>query len=173
MMKREGTATLTARPATHEDAAAITEIYNQGIEDRIATFETEPRSAADIASWFEHAHAFVSVALPSGEVVGYAVAHPYSDRCCYNGIGEFSVYVRRSHRGRGVGQVAMEALIEAARADGLWKLMSRIFPENRASLSLMARMGFEQIGVHRNHGKLEGVWKDCVVVERLIPENID
>jgi L-amino acid N-acyltransferase YncA len=109
----------------------------------------------------------------AGEVVGYAVAHPYSDRGCYRGIGEFSVYVRRSHRGRGVGQVAMAALIDAARADGLWKLTSRVFPENRASLALMARMGFEEIGVHRNHGKLDGVWKDCVIVERLIPENID
>jgi len=55
----------------------------------------------------------------------------------------------------------------------LWKLMSRIFPENRASLGLMARMGFKEIGVHRNHGKLEGVWKDCVIVELLIPENLD
>jgi len=166
-------ATLNVRPARLGDAAAISEIYNQGIEDRIATFETEPRSVADIEPWFESAHGFVSVEAPSGEVVGYAVAHPYSDRCCYRGIGEFSVYVRRSHRGRGVGQVAMAALIEAARADGLWKLMSRIFPENRASLGLMARMGFEEIGVHRNHGKLDGVWKDCVIVERLIVENID
>ncbi|MEJ0066902.1 MAG: N-acetyltransferase family protein [Caulobacteraceae bacterium] len=129
-----------ARPALREDAAAIVAIYNQGIEDRIATFETEPRTIADIMPWFEHAHAFVSVAQSTGEVVGYAVAHPYSDRCCYRGIGEFSVYVRRSHRGRGVGQAAMAALIAASRADGLWKLMSRVFPENRASLSLMARM---------------------------------
>jgi len=166
-------ASLTARPAQREDAAAITEIYNQGIEDRIATFETEPRSVADIMPWFDHAHGFVSVTDASGDVVGYAVAHPYSDRCCYRGIGEFSVYVRRSHRGRGVGQVAMAALIEASRADGLWKLISRIFPENRASLSLMARMGFKQLGVHEKHGKLDGVWKDCVIVERLIPENID
>ncbi len=164
---------LRARPALRADAAAITEIYNQGIEDRIATFETEPRSAADIEPWFEHAHAFVSVVDPADEVVGYAVAHRYSDRCCYRGIGEFSVYVRRSHRGRSVGQVAMAALIDAAREGGLWKLTSRVFPENRASLGLMARMGFEEIGVHRNHGKLEGVWKDCVIVERLIEENID
>lgn len=164
---------LDARPARLDDAPAITEIYNQGIEDRIATFETEPRSIADIEPWFEHAYAFVSVIDPGGDVAGYAVAHPYSDRRCYRGIGEFSVYVRRSHRGRGVGQAAMAALIDAARADGLWKLTSRVFPENRASLALMARMGFEEIGVHRNHGKLEGVWKDCVIVERLIPENID
>lgn len=163
---------LTSRPARREDGPAITEIYNQGIEDRIATFETEPRDVADIEPWFDHAHAFVSVTEPSGEVVGYAVAHPYSDRCCYQGIGEFSVYVRRSHRGRGVGRLAMAALIDASRAGGLWKLMSRIFPENRASLSLMARMGFKEIGVHEKHGKLEGVWKDCVIVEMLLPENI-
>jgi L-amino acid N-acyltransferase YncA len=164
---------LAARPARRDDAAAVTEIYNQGIEDRIATFETEPRSVPDIMPWFDHAHGFVSVIEPSGDVVGYAVAHSYSDRCCYRGIGEFSVYVRRSHRGRGVGQIAMAALIDAARADGLWKLMSRIFPENRASLGLMARMGFKEIGTHQKHGKLEGVWKDCVIVELLIPENID
>jgi len=67
----------------------------------------------------------------------------------------------------------MAALIDAARADGLWKLMSRVFPENRASLGLMARTGFKEIGVHQKHGKLEGMWKDCVIVELLIPENID
>jgi len=164
---------LSARAARREDAAAITEIYNQGIEDRMATFETEPRAVNDILPWFDEAHAFVSVTDAAGEVVGYAVAHPYSDRCCYRGIGEFSVYVRRPDRGRGVGQVAMDALIEASRADGLWKLLSRVFPENRASLSLMSRMGFKEIGVHEKHGKLEGVWKDCVIVEFLIPENVD
>ena len=92
---------LSMRPARREDAAAIVEIYNQGIEDRVATFETEPRAVADIDPWFEHAHAFVTVVDAAGEVAGYAVAHPYADRCCYRGIGEFSVYVRRSHRAVG------------------------------------------------------------------------
>ncbi len=164
---------LSARPARREDAPAITEIYNEGIEDRIATFETELRTVADIEPWFDHALGFVSVTDAAGEIAGYAVAHPYSDRPCYRGIGAFSVYVRRSHRGRGVGQLAMAALIDASRAGGLWKLYSRIFPENRASLALMTRMGFKEIGVHRKHGKLEGVWKDCVNVELLIHENID
>jgi phosphinothricin acetyltransferase len=173
MEKSIAIAAFTARPSRREDAAAITEIYNQGIEDRIATFETEPRAISDIMPWFDQAQGFFSVIEPSGKLVGYAVAHPYSDRCCYRGVGEFSVYVRRSHRGRGVGQIAIAALIEAARAEGLWKLMSRIFPENRASLSLLRRMGFKEIGVHEKHGKLEGVWKDCVIVELLIPENID
>jgi phosphinothricin acetyltransferase len=164
---------LRARPALREDAPAITAIYNQGIEDRIATFETEPREVSDILPWFDQALAFVSVTDEADEIVGYAVAHPYSERPCYRGIGAFSVYVRRSSRGRGVGQVAMAALIDASRSAGLWKLYSRVFPENRASLSLMARMAFDEIGVHRKHGKLDGMWKDCVNVELLIPENID
>jgi L-amino acid N-acyltransferase YncA len=164
---------LTPRPARRDDAAAITEIYNQGIEDRIATFETEPRSVADVLAWFDHAPAFVAVEDAAGEVAGYAVAHPYSDRCCYQGIGEFSVYVRRSHRGQGVGAVAMTALIEAAREAKLWKLLSRVFPENRASLGLMAAMGFKELGLHEKHGKLDGIWRDVVLIERLIPENID
>ena len=163
---------LKARPAERRDAAAVAEIYSEGIEDRIATFETEPRSPSDIEPWFESAYAFVSVETQAGEVVGYAVAHAYADRCCYRGIGEFSVYVRRHWRGRGVGAVAMTALIDAAREEGLWKLLSRVFPENRSSLALMARMGFDEIGVHRKHGKLDGEWRDCVIVERLIEENV-
>lgn len=166
-------AELKVRPARREDAAAIAEIYNQGIEDRIATFETEPRAVADIEAWFDTALSIVVVEDVTGAVAGYAVAHPYADRCCYRGIGEFSVYVRRSHRGQGVGATAMTALVEAARERGLWKLLSRVFPENRASLALMARMGFDEIGVHRKHGKLDGVWMDTVIVERLIPENLD
>jgi L-amino acid N-acyltransferase YncA len=111
----------------------------------------------------------VAVEDPTGRVVAYAVAHPYADRCCYRGIGEFSVYVARDER---AGRVAMAGLIEASREAGLWKLISRVFPENRASLKLMAGSGFEEIGVHKSHGKLEGTWKDCVIVERLIPENM-
>ena len=164
--------TFKARPARRLDAPAIVEIYNEGIEDRVATFETELRSVAQIEDWFETAHALVAVTDGSGQVVGYAVAHPYSDRCCYQGIGEFSVYVRRSHRGLGVGRTAMAALIEASREKGLWKLLSRVFPENRASLTLMARAGFKAIGVHEKHGKLDGVWRDTVIVERVIPENL-
>jgi L-amino acid N-acyltransferase YncA len=162
-----------ARPAVAGDALAVAEIYTQGIEDRVATFETEPRTAADIEPWFETANTFVTVVDSTNDIVGYAVAHPYADRCCYRGIAEFSVYVRRSHRGRGVGRVAMEALIAAAKDAKLWKLLSRVFPENRASLGLLERMGFTQIGIHSKHGKLDGAWRDVVIVERLIPENID
>ena len=162
------------RPATLADAPAVTAIYNQGIADRVGTFETEPRDVRDIEAWFPHAKAFVVVEDGAGgPVLGYAVAHPYADRCCYAGIGEFSVYVAREARGRGVGRAAMAALNDASRKAGLWKLLSRVFPENRANLNLMAWSGFSEIGVHRKHGKLDGVWRDCVIVEQVFPENLD
>ncbi len=161
------------RPARPADATAIAEIYSEGIEDRIATFETEPRRASDIDPWFNTALVIVAVVDEDDWLVGYAVAHPYSSRHWYRGIGEFSVYVRRSHRAAGVGAVAMQGLIDAARERGMWKLISRVFPDNRASLALMARCGFRELGLHEKHGQLEGVWKDTVIVERLIEENID
>ncbi|MBS0331999.1 MAG: N-acetyltransferase [Proteobacteria bacterium] len=172
-MSGHPSAALFARPARHADADAVAHIYNQGIEDRMATFETLPRTTGQIEAWFDHAAAFVVVEGEAGDVLGYAVAHPYSDRCCYQGIGEFSVYVRREARGRGVGRIAMAALMEEAQAAGLWKLISRVFPENRASLDLMAWSGFRQVGLHEKHGKLDGVWRDCVIVEQVFPENLD
>jgi phosphinothricin acetyltransferase len=159
---------LRIRPASVADAASIAEIYNQGIADRIATFETEPRSATDIAGWFTGEH-LVAVA-ETGETgpVAFAASFPYSTRPCYRGIGEFSVYVRRDYRGRGAGRAVLAALIEAAKAAGLHKLTSRVFPENAASRALLKGLDFEEIGIHRRHGQLEGRWRDCVIVERLL-----
>jgi len=164
---------LSARLATPVDARAIGEIYNQGIEDRVATFETAARSTADVEAWFNDRHPIVSVIDMDGVVVGYAATFPYADRCCYAGIAEFSVYVRRDHRGKGVGAVAMRALISAATAAGFSKLMSRVFVENQASRALLASMGFREVGVHEKHGKLDGVWRDVVAVERLLNANLD
>jgi L-amino acid N-acyltransferase YncA len=100
--------------------------------------------------------------------VAFAASFPYSDRPCYAGIGEFSVYVRRDYRGRGAGRAVLTALIEAAQAAGLHKLTSRVFPENAASRALLKGLGFEEIGIHRRHGRLDGRWRDCVIVEQLL-----
>ena len=163
---------MKTRRAEPRDAAAIAEIYNEGIEDRVATFETESRSRADILMWFEDRHSRVVVVDEDDCVIAFASTGDYKARPCYDGIGEFSVYVKRSARARGIGKTAMEALIDAAREDGFWKLISRIFPENEASLKLMKRLGFREVGVYKNHGKLDGVWKDCIIVEYLIDENL-
>jgi len=159
---------LRTRAATPADVSAIAAIYNEGIADRIATFETEPRSATDIAGWFTGEHLVAIAETGEPGPVAFAASFPYSSRPCYRGIGEFSVYVRREYRGRGAGRAVLAALIEAATAAGLHKLTSRVFPENMASRALLKGLGFVEIGVHRRHGKLDGVWRDCVIVERLL-----
>jgi L-amino acid N-acyltransferase YncA len=94
-------------------------------------------------------------------------------RPCYAGIGEFSGYVARAHRGRGAGRAVLAALIDAAAARGMYKLTSRVFPENTGSRAPLKGLGFEEIGVHWRHGQLDGRWRDCVVVERLLDSGAD
>ena len=162
---------LAARPATPADAERIAQIYNEGIEDRVGTFETRPRTAADVRAWFDGRHPIV-VVEEDGAIVAFASTSTYRARDAYAGIAEFSVYVARIGRGKGAGSVAMRALIDAVKPAGIWKLVSRIFIENTASRRLMASMGFREVGVYEKHGKLDGQWRDVVIVERLIPENI-
>jgi phosphinothricin acetyltransferase len=163
---------LRARAATPADAGAITRIYNEGIEDRLGTFETRLRTEADILGWFDGRHPVV-VVESGGEVVAFASTSTYRPRECYSGIAEFSVYVARGRRGRGAGRAAMDALIDEATRAGVWKLVSRVFVENAASRRLLAAAGFREVGIYHQHAKLDGAWRDVVIVERLIPENID
>ncbi len=157
--------------ASLDDIPAMTQIYNEGIEDRVGTFETRPRSHDDVRAWFDGVHPLVVVER-DGRLVAFGSTSSYRSRDCYAGIAEFSVYVSRAVRGQGAGRVAMEALIAAAAQAGYWKLVSRIFVENTASRSLMARVGFREVGIYEKHGKLDGVWRDAVIVERIIPENV-
>jgi phosphinothricin acetyltransferase len=167
--------TLSARPASPDDAPVLAQIYNEGIEDRVGTFETRPRSVADVRGWFDGRHPIVVVeagGLPNeSSVVAFASTSTYRARECYAGIAEFSVYVRRSARGQGAGRAAMEALIATMPGSGIWKLVSRIFVENTASRRLMASVGFREVGIYEKHAQLDGQWRDVVIVERLIPEN--
>lgn len=163
------------RTASAGDAAAIAEIYNQGIEDRVATYETEPRSLKEQQAWFRSitGHYPAIVAEIDGQIVGWAGAGAYRARECYRGIGEFSMYVRRDWRGRGVGDLLVAALITEAERLGLWKLLSRIFPFNEASLALCRKHGFREVGVYEKHARLDARWLDVVIVERLITANLN
>ena len=149
------------------DAAAIARIYNEGIEDRLATFETRLRTAADIEGWFGGRHPVV-VVEDRGEVVAFAATSSYRPRDCYAGVAEFSVYTARAARGHGAGRAAMDALLAAAAAAGFWKLVSRVFVENAASRALLAAVGFREVGVYERHARLDGRWRDVVIVERLL-----
>ncbi len=161
----------TARMATPADVPHIRRIYNEGIEDRVGTFETRLRTDEDVAAWLDGRHPIVVVGAAGEGIVAFASTSSYRPRECYAGVAEFSVFVRRAMRGRGAGGAAMIALIDAAREAGFWKLVSRVFPENRSSRRLLASVGFREIGTYEKHAKLDGVWRDVVITERLLPEN--
>jgi L-amino acid N-acyltransferase YncA len=154
------------RSAEPADAAQIAAIYNEGIEERQATFETRPRSAAAFA---DPEPPFL-VAEDHGRVTGWARATPWSMRECYSGVGEASIYVRRDLRGTGVGRHLLETLAAEAETAGYWKLIGALFPENEASRALMRAAGFREAGVFRRHSRLDGDWRDVVYVERLLGE---
>jgi phosphinothricin acetyltransferase len=160
-----------ARLATPEDAASIARIYNEGIEDRVATFETRLRSADEIRGWFNGNHPIVAVE-DGGTVIAFAAASTYRPRECYRGVAECSVYVTRTARGRGAGRLAMQVLIATARKSGFWKLVSRVFPENAASRALLRSVGFREVGVYEKHGQLEGVWRDVIIVEKCLHDGL-
>ncbi|MGZ4180571.1 MAG: arsinothricin resistance N-acetyltransferase ArsN1 family A [Solirubrobacteraceae bacterium] len=158
---------LTIRPAHSGDLSRVVEIYNAGIAKRVATFETDPRTIEDIKSWVEDGQPFV-VAISDDEVVGWARAGAYSDRCVYEGVGEHAVYVDPTARGRGLGRTLLVVLCAESERRGLYKLTSRVFTDNEPSRAAHRAAGFEDVGVQRRHGRLDGQWKDCVLVEHLL-----
>lgn len=160
---------MTIRPAALPDARAVARIYNAGIEGRQATFETRLRTPQEVVTWIDGAFPIL-VAELDGRVVAFARIGPYSERHVYSGVGEHAVYVDVAARGRGVGAKLLEALAVTARHAGYHKLTSRIFTTNEASIALHRAVGFTIVGVQRRHARLDGEWRDCVLVERLVGE---
>jgi L-amino acid N-acyltransferase YncA len=155
------------RDAHRNDLAAIAAIYNAGIAEREATFETTPRRPDEIAGWLDADLPFL-VADDGGSIAGFARLSPYSDRCVYNGVAEYGVYVDPRARGRGIGRLLLDALCAEAERQGIYKITSRIFTTNAASRALARRCGFREVGIQLRHGRLDGDWRDCVLVERLL-----
>ncbi len=164
----------TVRPAHMTDVDRIVDIYNQGIRGRSATFETVERTREDLRPWFDATvlpryPLLVATRADASDraiVCGWIRASVYRARDCYAGIGDFSVYVDELMRRAGVGDALMQAFLPACASAGLWKLVSRIFPENVASLALCARHGFRRVGIYERHARLDGAWRDVVIVER-------
>jgi L-amino acid N-acyltransferase YncA len=158
----------TVRGATAGDAEAICAIFNTAIVERRSTFETTLRSAADFEARVDDARLPLLVGASEERVLSWAGLTPYSSRECYAGIGEASVYVDDGARGRGTGTALTEALAGAAQERGFHKLIGKLFTDNAASIRLVERCGFDSVGLHRRHGKLDGAWRDVLVVERLL-----
>ena len=159
--------TVPVRPLCEADWSAVRRIYGEGIATRNATFETEvpPREVLD-AKWLP-GHRWV--AEVDGAVAGWAALSPTSSRDCYRGVVETSIYVDGRFRGRGIGRALVEHQVAAADADGLWTITTAIFPENTASIALHHACGFRTVGVRDRVARLDGRWRDTVVIERRSP----
>ena len=157
-------ATITIEELQPEHWPGVACLYAEGIATGNATFETEvpSREVWDSSDLAEHHF----VALREDEVVGSAAVSPVSDRCVYGGVVENSVYVAEAARGQGIGQRLLEALITSTEAAGVWTIQTGVFPENEGSIRLHERVGFEVVGLRKRLGKLHGVWRDVLLLER-------
>lgn len=155
---------IVIRALLPRDWPQVAAIYRQGIATGNATFETEPPSWED----FHRRHLPFArlVALKASEVVGWAALSPVSMRRVYAGVAEVSVYVDQPARGRGLGKMLLQALIDASEKNGLWTLQAGIFPENVPSIALHRRCDFREVGRRHRIGMLNGVWRDTVLLER-------
>jgi L-amino acid N-acyltransferase YncA len=162
--------TVTIRAAAASDADTICTIYNQGIADRIATLDTAPRTPAERSAWLaerDHRHPVI-VADASGTVVGWASLNRFNPREAYDHVADFSIYVDRSWRGKGVGRRLLDRLIELARSLGYHKMVLAALNHNEAGAALYERAGFTRVGVYREQGQLDGRWVDVLIMEKIL-----
>lgn len=158
---------MVIRDAVLEDAEAVARIYNEGIEDRIATVETDLRTAAEIEEWFDRDLPFL-VLEEDGVVQAYSAGIPFSGRCAYSGVLEFSFYVARDERGKGYGSAVLRAFLEIARERGFHKVIGNLLAENAVSAGVMGRCGFREVGVYERHGVRDGQFFDVRAMEILL-----
>jgi L-amino acid N-acyltransferase YncA len=159
-----GQGRLVVRDLGPGDWPEVSRIYAEGIATGNATFETEVPSWEAWDATHLGAHRFV--AERDGRVSGWIAAAPVSSRCCYAGVAELSVYIGEEARGQGVGSELLAALIESSERAGIWTLQTGVFPENAASLALLRRFGFRAVGTQERIGRLHGIWRDVVLLER-------
>lgn len=172
MASHRGRSGFVVRDMEARDAGQVLAIYQQGLDGGLAGFETTAPDweAFDAAKLDRYRLVATDPEAEAGrEVLGWIAASPVSDRCCYAGVVEHSVYVSPDARGRGVGGALLSAFIAATEAGGIWTVQSGIFPENTASLRLHARAGFRTVGVRERIGRLHGRWRDVVLLERRSP----
>jgi L-amino acid N-acyltransferase YncA len=197
------------RAATAADAAAICRIYNQGIEDRVATLETELRTPEERAAWLaargprhpvivaETTNPIAADAEPGtisnpiaadaepgtisnrpptaraansavATIIGWGSLNQFNPREAYRHVVDFSIYVERAYRGKGVGTVMLARLIELAREHRYHKMVLSAFPTNSGGMALYERMGFRTVGIYKEQGMLDGRWVDTIIMEKLL-----
>ena len=161
------------REARISDIPAITEIYNQGIEDRVATFETRRRDTAEMEEWLTERGERYRVIIAEdekGTVQGWASINEFHSRCCYSGVGDLSIYIHRDVRGKGLGKLLLSSLMEEARRQGFHKLVLGAFEFNEAAKKLYRTLGFRTVGTYQKQGILDDKYVDVTIMEKLLNE---
>jgi L-amino acid N-acyltransferase YncA len=158
------------RRASGADVEALRRIYNEGIEDRIATLDADPKTLEEIGEWWDqHTDRFgVFVAVAKDHVVGWASLNRFSHRCAHADIADLSVYVARNYRGKGIGSKLLHALIKEAAEKGFHKIVLHALNLNEHGKRLYRSVGFVEIGVFKRHGRLDGRFVDVVAMELLL-----
>lgn len=161
----------SVRPAVAGDIQAVTRIYNQGIEDRIATLETCSKNESEMLQWLlerNESHKVLVIEDDDGNVWGWSSINPFNSRCCYSGVVDFSIYIERSMRGKGLGKNLLDALVNTAREQGFHKLVLSALSKNEAGKRLYKAAGFREVGTYYNQGILDGKWVDVTIMEKLL-----
>ncbi|WP_413310176.1 arsinothricin resistance N-acetyltransferase ArsN1 family A [Bacillus sp. 1P10SD] len=163
-------ADVVIRVADELDLPSIQFIYNQGIEDRIATLETETKDVSYMKEWFDkHQGRYrVIVAENDEQIVGWASLNQYNNRCAYNGVADLSVYISRENRGKGIGKKLIAELEFLAKENGFHKIVLFTFPFNQLGKGLYTKMGFREVGVFKNQGILDGIFVDVMAMEKIL-----
>lgn len=174
MSNTKSASDITIREAKPDDASEIARVFNQGVQDQLATFENTFARPEDRYLWIvaRPEEYPVMVAQLKHTLVGWASLTPYSPKNCYNGIAELSIYIDRNFRTHGVGQNLMQIMQEIACDKGYHKMIGRLMADNKGSRKLCEATGWREVGIHQSHAKLSGVWQDLVLVEYSIPKNM-
>jgi L-amino acid N-acyltransferase YncA len=162
---------LTLREASPSDAAEISRILNQGIEESTSTLETEPKTVAEREAWLAGRgprHPVIVAVDEAGTIWGWGSLNAFKPRTAYDHVADFSVYVDRAARGRGIGKLMLVDLERRARAIGFHKLVLAAMPENEAGLHLYTGRGFSVVGTYREQGFRDGVWRDVLLMEKIL-----
>lgn len=158
------------RPASKYDLESILNIYNQGIEDRVATLEEDQKDIEYMTEWFnQHNGRFAAIVIEcNDEIVGWASLNPYSNRCAYAGVADLSIYIRRDYRGRGAGSRLLKEIECSAIENQFNKIVLFTFPFNNLGQGLYRKNGYREVGVFKNQGKLDGRFVDVMIMEKLL-----
>jgi phosphinothricin acetyltransferase len=159
------------RIATLDDIPSIREIYNHGIEDRIATLETTLRTDDDMYAWLTNrsdSHKVLVIEDETGIVHGWASLNVFNSRCCYSGVVDISIYIKREFRGTGLGKILLKDLIHVAKEQGFHKLVLSTFRFNEAGQRLYSSLGFREVGTYFQQGLLDDKWVDVTIMEKIL-----